>query len=369
MTLEQYTILSNFTSGICLGAFITAASYVYRNSKPLYRFQKIFILFLFMIALSFGDTLLTSIFPSLSFKIESTNNLILSIESWIGGLCLIFLVEVIYPEKTSWKSNLILIFPYIAFTTIYAIIGTMYCYYIMLVIITIFEILVILQCFREVGRKNKLLKEEESNIENRDLTWCYPFLIIIPTFIIVWILYSITQSKLPENTTPLSIISVVEILYDITWLLFCLYIAPIVSKQKPISTKKDNKTVENENLKMENENSYNYYSKPVLDNIEKIIMDKGYFLDYDINLSTLALKLGTNRQYLSNYINKEKHQSFYDYINSFRIERAKQLLADKNCTLSIEEIALESGFKAYSSFIRIFDKVCKQTPSAYRKQV
>lgn len=365
MILEQYTILSNFTSGICLGTFLTAAFYVYRSSETLYRFQKIFIALLAVMGLTFFDTLWTSIFPNISFKIEFVNNLVLTLESWVNGFWLIFLIAVIYPEISSWKTSLILMAPFVAFTTVYSIVGTMYSFYGMIVIVIIFDIIITYLCFREVGRKNKLLKEEESNIENRDLTWCYPILIVIPTFIIVWVLYSITQSKLPGDTVSLSVISVVEFFYCATWILFCLYIAPIVSRQKPVLTSKEENVTKE--IKTETE-VYNYHNKPVLDNIEKIIMDKGYFLDYDINLNTLALKLGTNRQYLSNYINKEKHQSFYDYINSFRIERAKQLLADKTYTLSIEEIALESGFKAYSSFIRIFGKVCKQTPSAYRKQ-
>ena len=41
------------------------------------------------------------------------------------------------------------------------------------------------------------------------------------------------------------------------------------------------------------------------------------FLNHKLTLSDLALRVGTNRTYLSNYMNQELHQTFFDYINSF----------------------------------------------------
>ncbi len=46
------------------------------------------------------------------------------------------------------------------------------------------------------------------------------------------------------------------------------------------------------------------------------------FLNPKLTLSDLALRVGTNRTYLSNYINQVLHQTFFDYINSLRLTYA-----------------------------------------------
>ena len=92
-------------------------------------------------------------------------------------------------------------------------------------------------------------------------------------------------------------------------------------------------------------------------------------MDKTLTLQKLAICLGTNRQYLSNYINQEKAMTFYDYINDFRLEEAKNLLdgLDEGRQYSIEEISNLSGFNSYSTFLRAFAKKYGQTPSKYLK--
>ncbi len=96
---------------------------------------------------------------------------------------------------------------------------------------------------------------------------------------------------------------------------------------------------------------------------------KKIFLDKTLTLQKLSAQLGTNRQYLSNYINQKKGKTFYDYINDFRLEEAKRLLDTKGTQQhhSIEEIAVLSGFNSYSTFLRSFAKKYGQTPSQYMK--
>ena len=61
-------------------------------------------------------------------------------------------------------------------------------------------------------------------------------------------------------------------------------------------------------------------------------------------------------------------KTFYDFINSFRLERAKSLLGDAAFGGSIEETALLSGFNSVSTFRRSFQKKYGCTPSQYRRQ-
>lgn len=94
--------------------------------------------------------------------------------------------------------------------------------------------------------------------------------------------------------------------------------------------------------------------------------DKVY-LNPHLTLTDLAKYIGTNRTYLSRYINNYKATPFIQYINDFRCGEARQILKDRNSTLTMTEIAQKCGFASYSTFRRAFKQKYGYTPSEYRK--
>lgn len=68
----------------------------------------------------------------------------------------------------------------------------------------------------------------------------------------------------------------------------------------------------------------------------KVLFDEDkIYLDPELRLSTLALQLGTNRTYMSNYFNQYCGTSFYDYVNKYRLEHSKHLLTDSDYTYEV----------------------------------
>ena len=100
--------------------------------------------------------------------------------------------------------------------------------------------------------------------------------------------------------------------------------------------------------------------------LEECMSQEEAFLNRKLTLSELALRVGTNRTYLSNYINQTLHQTFFDYINSLRLKYATELLTTTNLTLEV--IAERSGFNSLSTFRRCFLQNYSTSPSVYRKQ-
>ena len=90
------------------------------------------------------------------------------------------------------------------------------------------------------------------------------------------------------------------------------------------------------------------------------------FLNPKLTLSELALHVGTNRTYLSNYINQQLNQTFYDYVNALRLTHATDLLVTTNLTLEV--IAEKSGFNSLSTFRRCFLQRYGTSPSLYKKE-
>ncbi len=85
----------------------------------------------------------------------------------------------------------------------------------------------------------------------------------------------------------------------------------------------------------------------------------------DISLKTMAYDLNINAAYLGQLFKLETGQLFSVYLNRIRIDHAKKLLLQTNCTLS--EVSLQCGYANISYFYNIFKKFTGQTPSQYRK--
>lgn len=85
-----------------------------------------------------------------------------------------------------------------------------------------------------------------------------------------------------------------------------------------------------------------------------------------ITLQTLANEIGISFGYLSTIFKAETGQNFSEYLNSYRITMAKNLL---NCgNTDLHKISAACGFQDYSYFFKVFKKMTSMTPSAYMKQ-
>ncbi|HEY5746185.1 MAG TPA: helix-turn-helix transcriptional regulator [Chryseolinea sp.] len=91
------------------------------------------------------------------------------------------------------------------------------------------------------------------------------------------------------------------------------------------------------------------------------------YRDASITLPKMADQLKVPANLLSETINSRTQQSFPDYINSFRIKDARELLKDPAYDQEkIATIAHQTGFKSISVFNAAFKKHANTTPSAYR---
>jgi AraC-like DNA-binding protein len=112
------------------------------------------------------------------------------------------------------------------------------------------------------------------------------------------------------------------------------------------------------------ENSEKYLNK-----LLKIMECEKPYLNNDLTLQKLSELLAVSPHHLSQIINEKKNQNFFDFINSYRIEEAKNLLIDKRGELlTILAIAEEVGFNSKSAFNIAFKKYTSLTPSQFKKQ-
>lgn len=107
-----------------------------------------------------------------------------------------------------------------------------------------------------------------------------------------------------------------------------------------------------------------------IDIIEAAIHQQKLYLESNINLERFANDISMKPRDLSRIINTHYNVTFFDFINGFRIEEAKRLLASaEHAQDSILEIIFKSGFNSQASFQRHFNRIVGTTPTEYRKKV
>lgn len=99
----------------------------------------------------------------------------------------------------------------------------------------------------------------------------------------------------------------------------------------------------------------------------ELIENEKLFLDSHLSLKLLSIKLGINRNYISETLSKSKYGSFYTLINHYRLEYAQDLLR-RNPTLKIEHVAFDSGFSSAVLFTQVFKRYRGMTPSVFIKR-
>ena len=91
------------------------------------------------------------------------------------------------------------------------------------------------------------------------------------------------------------------------------------------------------------------------------------FLDPNLNISHLSNRLSIHSYQLSKIINSQLEKNFFEFVNEFRVQEFKQLIADpKNKHISILGLAMDAGFNSKASFNRIFKNLTGMTPSQFR---
>jgi AraC-like DNA-binding protein len=105
-----------------------------------------------------------------------------------------------------------------------------------------------------------------------------------------------------------------------------------------------------------------------LEALLKIMEEKKPFENPDLTLNQLAEMLSISPHNLSEVLNTQLHQNFFDFINKYRVEKVKKDLSDpqKN-NIKLLSIGLDAGFNSKSSFNAIFKKQTQITPSEYRQ--
>ena len=125
----------------------------------------------------------------------------------------------------------------------------------------------------------------------------------------------------------------------------------------------------NISLKLSKVDSINkYITQANYFNLITLMTEKELYKNPDLKVSDLSEITGLSTRNISTIIKEYNDSNFYDFINYYRIEEAKNLLESEDSDITILTILYESGFNSKSVFNTVFKKKVGTTPSNYRSK-
>lgn len=104
----------------------------------------------------------------------------------------------------------------------------------------------------------------------------------------------------------------------------------------------------------------------LMESLDAVMKGERLYLNEEITLKGVASILDISHHQLSQLLNERRNMNFNTFVNTFRVEYAKELLVEKN-EWTVLNIAYESGFNSKSTFYDAFTKITGVTPLEFRK--
>ncbi|MCT4587028.1 MAG: helix-turn-helix transcriptional regulator [Carboxylicivirga sp.] len=224
----------------------------------------------------------------------------------------------------------------------------------------VFGLVLIFKIFNKVRRHSKMIRNQYSSTENRDLGWLKVAIIAIITS---FVFEMIVEFALPGFWP------------DLFMYLFSLFITfwiayngllqqtsvNLINNQTAavLPEQEDIIEPEPENVSKENE---------IVERIKNLLKNEKLYLNADLTIADIAKKIEEHPRTVSVSINRICQENFNRFINKYRIEEAKILLSNhKSDRLNMEGIGFEAGFNSNSSFYTAFKKELNITPLQFLK--
>lgn len=212
-----------------------------------------------------------------------------------------------------------------------------------------------------VHRYRKYLQSEWSTIEKgENLGW----VLVVLIFYVVYCSFAFGIASITyfANFNPLT-----PHIYNYVMLLFLVFVISFYGLRQNVVVKQLPEPAEsipykNSLLSAETKNEIR---QKLIDYTER----EKIYLNSDLNMDLLSVKLGFPKYQITEVLNADIGKSFFQFINSYRVEAVKKMLSDPHNKYSIEAVGYDCGFASKSSFYTVFKKFTDETPFAYRNRM
>lgn len=215
----------------------------------------------------------------------------------------------------------------------------------------------------------KQIKLSFSNTKNIDLNWLKIVLICMVSISFVSVLMGLLSDYFNfisfEDGDNLMYITLTVVIYFLGY--YGIKQKPVLSSDNSISQIETTRTLK---PKYATSSLKDVDKEKLTQRLTKTMDNEKPYLNENLTLKELADKLETSPNNLSQIINEKFNKNFYEFINEYRINEVKSLLADpKFSHYSMLGIAIECGFNSKSTFNSVFKQFTGKTPTEFKKSV
>lgn len=356
METSLLTRLRDFSCGLFFMFQLLGTVALFAKGRT-HRLQRsAFYFMLYLLAISTFEFYEFFIYPFLGDAERPLTNML---QMTVVPLAMMFVYRLTHTHAMPWPYALLNMAPYFAALAGYAVTSERWIYATALTLALAHSLAVVAYGCFAVRRFECRLRLFVSEDQGYSLRWLWLILALFVVLAVTW--FGATKSESLYAAT------IYNVLCSVILALICYF----VYRQEDmleLSVAGDGDAPDGQMLQGDAEEGPAGTQKPAYHfarRMEAVFQDEEIYLNPTLNINELAACLGTNRTYLSNYINQELHSSFYEYVNSWRVRKAEQLLA--STSLPLEEVAGRSGFNSLSSFRRYFIKTVGCTPAMYRR--
>lgn len=237
-------------------------------------------------------------------------------------------------------------------------------------------IIYVLLSLKYIKKYHRQVKEDYSNIDHLTIYWLRNLILLI---FVIWFLGSsgdkLYASKLIRDYYfDFLFFFVGGSIYVISYYLFVKreLFTTFQFSLDPTSvlSVSDTGKVEEE-LEVEKKNCLlddSYCDEVIRKLVQAMEVDKMY-LNQNLSLNDVSQAVGIPRYHLSLVLNKKLNNTFFDYINKYRVEEVKRIILTPGSEkMTLLGIAFDAGFNSKATFNRSFKKYENLTPQQYRNR-
>jgi AraC-like DNA-binding protein len=236
------------------------------------------------------------------------------------------------------------------------------------ILITVQLVVYLIAVFVVLKKAKKLYLENNAGTNINSYKWLFQFAIVLTIIYLISILKNILKfSDYPYISEGIKIGLQVSQLFIVCWYLFKALNNPDLFRNV------DSKLKLVKDLISEEKNigtlavSEKEYSEELL-KLQQYMIEEKPFLNPSLTIQDISSDIKIPVRDLSLLINHKLEQHFYDFVNTYRIESAMNILKDvTKSKVTVLEILYDVGFNSKSSFNTAFKKYTGFTPTDYRK--
>lgn len=216
----------------------------------------------------------------------------------------------------------------------------------------------------------RIYLENYSGANMESYTWLFQFTLALSCFYGIALFKNIFKfSEYPSISEGLKIGLLVFVLFIISWYLYKALNNPELFRNIDSRLQLVRNIILEESKKDSTDKHEQAYQKSLLQ-LKTYMTEEKPYLNPSVTIQDIAIALAIPVRDLSLLINHKLEQHFYDFINTYRVEHAMEILKDgTKSKVTISEILYEVGFNSKSSFNTAFKKHTGDTPTDYRKKL